>query len=158
MKVIKIIQSNTSTLDTILPFLWYIRNNNANHDVKIFYAVTNKSQVLRDDNFISEFCLKNKIHQYDLSDFLPKLIKPLFRLVFRNSYNDSFPIRKVFSSQFKLSYLLNVGNSIKKKIEFFIVDLLIKKNKLKEFFDVPIVLFDIREKSNFCCRELIFQS
>ena len=60
MRILKIVQSNTSTLDTVLPYLWYVKKNNPNYEVSILYCASNKDQVIRNSNYINEFCQKKQ--------------------------------------------------------------------------------------------------
>lgn len=160
MKILKIVQSNTSTLDTVLPFLWYVKKKNPTFDVSILYCASNKDQIIRDTNYINEFCIKNKINQYDLSDFLCfNFIKPIWKRIFKNSPNDSYSIKKIFSKDFKITDFKYIGVSLRKKIEIFLhKDCFLNKKYLSNLINSDIVLFDVREKSRFVCREIIFDS
>ena len=160
MRILKIVQSNTSTLDTVLPYLWYVKKNNPNYEVSILYCASNKDQVIRNSNYINEFCQKNKINQYDLSDFLSyNFTKPIWKWMFKNSPNDSFSLKKIFSKNFKITDFKYLGVSLRKKIEFFLhSDFFLNKNSLSNLINSNIVLFDVREKSRFVCRKIIFDS
>ena len=85
MKILQIVQTNSNTLDTTLPFLWYLKKTDPNFQITILYCVTNKKQILRKANFVNSFCLENGIQQIDLTDLInaPKWLKNSLRFFFQ---------------------------------------------------------------------------
>jgi hypothetical protein len=162
MNILQIVLTNTSTIDTSLPFLWAVKQKYPNSRITILYCVGNKKQVLRDSAFVDEFCNKLGIDQIDLSDFLslPKIGKKLWRYFFKYSTNDNYPIRKLLqqpSLLFKGRHLSYIGMAFRKKIETALGNSLVRLKDIDKIIQPDIVLFDLRQKTRFYGRNQLFQ-
>ena len=162
MNILQIVLTNTSTIDTSLPFLWFAKKKYPDSKITILYCVGNKKQVLRDSSFVNKFCDDLGIEQVDLSDFLrlPKIGKKLWRYFFRFSTNDSYPIRSILkqpSLLFNGKNLSYVGMSFRNRFEASIGNRLIKFNNIDKLFKPDVVLFDLRQKTRFYGRDQLFQ-
>lgn len=154
MKLLQIVQTNSSTLDTTVPLLWSIRKSNPTAQIVILYCVSNRRQVLRNFSYIDSFCHENDIQQLDLSDLLKvsKLIKRLWKYIFYVSKNDNYPLKKIFQNprrsilEKKYKY---IGMSLRAKIENHLGNRLIDFNQISYFIKPDVVLFDLRQKTRF---------
>lgn len=162
MNILQIVLTNTSTIDTSLPFLWAVKQKYPEARITILYCVGNKKQVLRDSAFVDEFCNDHGIEQIDLSDFLnlPKIGKKLWRYFFRFSTNDSYPVRKLLQQPtllFKGRHLSYIGMAFRNKFETALGSRLVKLKNIDKLIQPDIVLFDLRQKTRFYGRDQLFQ-
>lgn len=162
MNILQIVLTNTSTIDTSLPFLWAVKQKYPKSRITILYCVGNKKQVLRDSAFVDEFCNKLGIEQIDLSDFLslPKIGKKLWRYFFKYSTNDNYPIRKLLQQSgllFKGKHLSYIGMAFRKKFETALGNRLVRLRDIDKVIQPDIVLFDLRQKTRFYGRDQLFQ-
>jgi len=162
MKILQIIQNNTSTLDTTLPLLWYLKKNDPSASITILYCAGSKNQVLRKAKFLNEFTNENGMSQLDLADLLfqSNFIKKLWRFVFEKSKDDSYSFKNIIQNpvSFFLKFrFLYIGTSLRKKTENFLVNKLIDTKKIKKYIEPDLIFFDLREKSRFPGRDYIFQ-
>ena len=162
MNILHIVQNNTNSLDTSLPLFWYIKENYPNSRIVIFYCVSNRNQVLRNYRFVNSFCEENNIEQIDFSDILilPNYIRKLWRKLFSNSKNDSYPISDFFLNPFdflKSKKYRYVGMALRNKIEGLIVNLFANTKYIEQLVNPDIIFFDLRSKSRFISRDKLFQ-
>ena len=161
MKILQIVQTNSNTLDTTLPFLWYLKKNDPNFQITILYCVTNKKQILRKANFVSSFCLENGIQQIDLTDLInaPIWLKNGLRFFFQINSNDSYSLKESLKNPltfiFKKKYRF-IGMSLRKRIENYIGNHFVEQNRIDDFIMPEVILFDLREKSRFVSRDKLF--
>ncbi len=160
MNILQIVLTNTSTLDTSLPALWYLRNQHPEAQITILYCVSNRSQVLREATYFDEFCVTNQIKQLDLVDLLkmPRAIRSLWRKVFSASANDAFPLRGLLRDPRLIfsSAPLHVATGLRSKIEAALGERLIDSARISALLDPDVVLFDLREKTQFYGRKSVF--
>jgi hypothetical protein len=162
MNILQIVLTNTSTLDTSLPFLWNVRQNYPDSKIVILYCVGNKKQVLRDSEFVNNFCKEFKIQQIDFSDFIKISFfgKKVWNYLFKFSPNDSYPIKNLLLRPWKLfknNNLLFVGMALRKKIETRLGEKLISFEKIDQIIRPDLVLFDLRQKTRFYGRNKLFE-
>jgi len=162
MKILQIIQNNTSTLDTTIPLLWYLKKNDHKANITLLYCAGSKNQILRKARFLSEFTNENCISQIDLADLLfqSNIKKKLWRFVFGKSKDDSYSLKNIFQNpiSFFLKFrFLYVGASLRKKAENYFVNKWIDTKKIKNYIEPDLIFFDLREKSRFPGRDSIFQ-
>ena len=108
MHVVQIVIKNTSTLDFTLPVLWKLRQKHPDIKISILFTSLSKAQILRQSNFMEEFCEKHQINQYDFCDFFPSrflLLKKIVNLLFKNSYSDKLEIEDLKSFLKTISYI-----------------------------------------------------
>jgi hypothetical protein len=160
MNLLQIVLTNTSTLDTSLPALWYLRQQHPDAQITILYCVSNRSQVLRDATFFDDFCQANRITQLDLADLLrgPRLARSLWRKIFATSANDAFPLLGLLKSP-RLIFggaAAHIATGLRKKLEAALGEWLVDSKALSGLLDPDVVLFDLREKTQFYGRLSIF--
>jgi hypothetical protein len=162
MNILQIVLTNTSTIDTSLPFLWNARQNYPDSKIVILYCVGDKRQVLRDSEYVDKFCKEFKIQQIDFSYFLeiPDFLKSIWNYIFKFSPNDSYPIKNLLKNPWKLfnkNNLFYVGMSLRKKIEAKIGEKLFSFDKINQIIKPDLVLFDLRQKTRFFGRDKLFE-
>lgn len=160
MNILQVVLTNTSTLDTSLPALWYLRKQHPDARISILYCVSNRAQVLRDATFFDEFCMANRIMQFDLADLLraPKVVRALWRKIFSSSANDAFPLSGLLRDPRLIlsSAPAHVATGLRSKIEAALGERLIDSARLPALLDPDIVLFDLRAKTQFYGRRSVF--
>ena len=161
MKILQIVQTNSNTLDTTLPFLWYLKKTDPNFQITILYCVTNKKQILRKANFVNSFCLENGIQQIDLTDLInaPKWLKKSLRFFFQINNNDSYSLKESLKNP--VNFILKkkyrfIGMSLRKRIENYIGNHFVDQNRIDYYIRPEVILFDLREKSRFVSRDKLF--
>jgi hypothetical protein len=162
MNILQIIQTNTSTLDTTMPLLWYLKKNDPEMNITLLYCTGSKNQVLRNSKFLHEFTKINSISQIDLADLLfdSTACKKVWRFIFGKSKDDSYSIKNIllnpvsFFLKFKFIY---VGTSLRKKVENYFVNRWINTKKINKYIEPDLIFFDLRQKSRFPGRDSIYE-
>lgn len=160
MNVLQIVQANTSTLDTTLPALWYLRQRFPAAKLSILYCTSSRRQVLRDSDFLDEFCRDNDIDQLDLSDFLslPESGRRLWRWLNDIAPSDALAFRDYMTTPrlWFTSAVRHIGMSYQRRALNFLERLLLERRRFQTLIAPDVVLFDLREKSRFNGREFVF--
>jgi hypothetical protein len=161
MNILQIVLTNTSTIDTSLPFLWNARQNYPDSKIVILYCVGNKKQVLRDSEYVDKFCEEFNVRQIDFSNFLemPEFGRSIWNHIFKFSPNDSYPIKNLLKNPWKLfknNNFFYVGMALRKKIEAIVGEKFISFDKIDQIIKPDLVLFDLREKTRFFGRDMLF--
>lgn len=160
--ILQIVIKNTSTLDFSLPVLWGLRRRYPDARISILYTSLNKNQILRNSQFMANFCVENNIRQYDLCDFLitdSLWLSHFLRRAFSHSYSDKLGFKELLKA--------GVGNSISaikafivgflKPIENTVSRLFVNNEQILNRLDPDIVLFDNRSAYPFSGRDEIYR-
>ena len=162
MHVLQIVIKNTSTLDFTLPVLWKLRQKHPDIKISILYTSLSKNQILRQSNFMEDFCKKHQIDQYDFCDFFPPrflLLKKLVNRLFKNSYSDKLEKEDLTKfSQNNIAHLLETMLlGFRRPIERILTKSLVNTDQILPSLQPDVILFDNRSVSNFVGRDDFFR-
>lgn len=160
--IVQIVIKNTSTLDFSLPVLWGLRKKHPDARISILYTSLNKNQILRNSEFMTNFCSENNIGQYDLCDFLitdSRWLPRILRRAFIRSYSDKLGFKELQKA--------GIGNSISvikavivgyiRPIERIMSRLFVNNKQILNNLNPDIVLFDNRSAYPFSGRDEIYR-
>ncbi len=148
MRIVLIVFKNTSTLDFIIPFLWFLKKNNNLKSLDVIYFTGNSRQILRNGKFFSEFITDLGGKEHSLMKLSP--ILRWFSFLFSHSASDTFNFEEVkFITNAKLLKKLGLMTKfvvlkLIKRFESILIKYLFPKTKLRELLQGSILLLDNR--------------
>mgnify|MGYP000524725066 CR=1 FL=1 len=160
--ILQIVIKNTSTLDFSLPILWGLRQKYPNATISIVYTCLNKHQILRNSNFMRNFCVENKVQQYDFCDYIFPVVAwlaPIFRHFFAGSYSDRLNISELKDARSN-GFLLVIKALLVPYVKIFdkiISSIFVDAEQILVGLSPDIVLFDNRSVTNGTAHEAIYK-
>ena len=148
--ILQVVVKNTSTLDYTIPLLWklsvlpvYKRPRLA-----ILYVVDDRSRILRDAQFINDFCFRSNVSQYDLLDFAPGIISRLVK-----SFSKQVGC---FTISDKPIYGKALGRIERVMVKYIVSSLFSMKRVLNKI-SPDIIMYDNRDRSDFIGRSAFYR-